>query len=393
MIHIHPFPARMAPEIALNGMESIPRDYEVLDPMSGSGIVIGTAAKLGISATGLDLDPLACLISRTNATYVNGDRVSEACEELLSRCRNSDPDDIFLPWLDADEETTRYVNFWFAREQRDQLRTLSYHLVVRPFTSNTRVLDILKVAMSRLIVSKEPRASLARDTAHSRPHKVINKNDFDVFEAMPHSLKHVLSALRPEEIKRDARAFKGDARVLGRVRDASVDCIITSPPYLNAIDYMRGHRLSLVWMGYSLQDLRRVRTRSVGTETAKKSRISADLLRLLPVIQSGIDERNRRILQRYYRDLCALTRQAHRVLKPGRTATYVIGNSNIQGCEIENSTVLEHAATRSGFRVIQKHVRDIPENRRYMPVRNSAKTSLSKRMREEHVMVFEKSYE
>ncbi|MBL4786346.1 MAG: hypothetical protein JKY49_13055 [Cohaesibacteraceae bacterium] len=378
----------MAPELALAGLEDLPKDYVVLDPMSGSGMVLGTAAKLGISAIGYDLDPLACLISKANGTAVREERAREACEKLLSLCNEKSAESVWLPWVD--EETQQYMNFWFAPKQQNQLRILSYYLVAEPFLKNRNLTDVLKVAVSRLIVTKDPKASLARDTAHSRPHRTITDNDFDIFSALPKSLDHVLKALCPSEIQLEAKAYRGDARKIGRVSDASIDCIVTSPPYLNAIDYMRGHRLSLVWLGFSISQLRKIRSRSVGAEVADNGKLTSEIQRFFDELNPEIDEKKRRILQRYHRDLSGLTREAYRVLKPGRRATYVIGNSRVKGHEIKNSELLILAATKSGFRVVGQEIRDIPENRRYMPMMNSSDSSLSKRMRTEHVLIFEK---
>jgi len=44
--------------------------------------------------------------------------------------------------------------------------------------------------------------------------------------------------------------------------------VLTSPPYLNAIDYLRGHRLALVWLGHELGPLKEIRANSVGAERA-----------------------------------------------------------------------------------------------------------------------------
>ena len=96
------------------------------------------------------------------------------------------------------------------------------------------------------------------------------------------------------------------------------------------------------------------------------------------------------MVKRYYRDLCGIIKEAFRVIKNGRTATYVIGNSTMEGHEIPNSDLMILAAKKAGFYVKEQHVRDIPENKRYMPLVNSASTSLSKRMREEHIIVFER---
>lgn len=42
---------------------------------------------------------------------------------------------------------------------------------------------------------------------------------------------------------------------------ASVDLIVTSPPYANnAIDYMRAHKFALVWFGWKIDDLARIRS-------------------------------------------------------------------------------------------------------------------------------------
>lgn len=389
MIHIHPFPARMAPEIVLQGLEDLPKDSIVLDPMSGSGMVIGTAAKLGLNSIGYDLDPLACLISRTNGTPVKSEKIRELCVQLLDLCKNSTID-ISLPWIDCDSETQKYIDFWFANKQQKQLRALSYHLVARPFISNKPYLNALKVAVSRLIVTKEPKASLARDTAHSRPHRTIVENNFDIFEALPKSVEHVLSALNPDKILKKVKTYRGDARKMGRLENSSVDCIVTSPPYLNAIDYMRGHRLSLVWLGYSIAELRRIRSLSVGAELVDNRPDCNELKQFFSSLHESVDERKRRILRRYYRDLCNLTDEAYRVLKPNCTATYVIGDSKVKGHDIKNSELLIFASKRSGFEIIDRYERDIPENLRYMPYKKSIGSSLSNRMRSEHVLVLRK---
>ena len=169
-----------------------------------------------------------------------------------------------------------------------------------------------------------------------------------------------------------------------------MDCIVTSPPYLNAIDYMRGHRLSLVWLGYSVSELRRVRARSVGAEIVDNRRTDGALKDFFAELSPDVDDKTRSILRRYYRDLCDVTDEAFRVLKLGGRATYVIGNSTVKGHEISNSDLLLTAARATGFEVSETYVRDIPENRRYMPMMNSGQTTLSKRMRSEHVIVFEK---
>lgn len=56
---IHPFPARMAPEIVLDETASLRRGSLLLDPMTGSGTVVREASENKHKAIGFDLDPLA----------------------------------------------------------------------------------------------------------------------------------------------------------------------------------------------------------------------------------------------------------------------------------------------------------------------------------------------
>ena len=49
---IHPFAARMAPEIARRSLAAVPGDGKVLDPMCGSGTVVRAAVEAGRRCTG-----------------------------------------------------------------------------------------------------------------------------------------------------------------------------------------------------------------------------------------------------------------------------------------------------------------------------------------------------
>lgn len=391
MKHIHPFPARMAPEIALEKIQSLNPGQIVLDPMAGSGMVLSQAVRCGINAIGIDLDPLAELISRVGTTSVNADEVRDGLNTLLElSTKNSS--DVFLPWIDNDAETDKFIDFWFAPKQKAQLRKLSFHLLVQTIDVSDTVRDIIKVALSRLIITKEPKASLARDTAHSRPHRTIQKNEFDVFNALPSSLEHVLSALDVNSIKARAETFLGDARHLTLIEDNSIDCIVTSPPYLNAIDYMRGHRLSLVWLGYCLSELRKIHEVVIGAERLSNNARCEKFAEILAEL--GLDQfesRTKNMLARFHSDMAQQTKEAFRILKKGSIGTYVIGNSTIRGIYVRNSEILKHAARLAGFEVLRETEREIPVHRRYMPVTVDAGNSLASRMRMEHVIDFKKA--
>ena len=75
---VHPFPARMAPGIALAAMPADSGQLRVLDPMMGSGTVLAMARARGHRGFGFDLDPLAVLICKVWTTANDSEAVREA---------------------------------------------------------------------------------------------------------------------------------------------------------------------------------------------------------------------------------------------------------------------------------------------------------------------------
>src|SRR6266446_6123248 len=80
---IHPFPARMAPGIALEALGESKAPLRILDPMAGSGTVLAVARSKGHRAFGLDVDPLAVLLAGVWTRTVDVERVNEKAAEVL----------------------------------------------------------------------------------------------------------------------------------------------------------------------------------------------------------------------------------------------------------------------------------------------------------------------
>jgi len=360
--------------------------------MTGSGMVLITAARAGIESIGVDLDPLAVLISRVASTQVEINNIYNGLDCLLQKVSDFSNKTVTLPWIDSDPETVNFIKFWFDEKQIIQLRLLSYFLVVNPIPFQKHIIDFLLVAISRLIITKEPKASLARDTAHSRPHKVICSNDFDIIKSLPKSVDHMVSVFNSAKIHKNSITFLGDARNLNFINDFDIDIVVTSPPYLNALDYMRGHKFSLVWFGYSIPKLRDIRSSVIGTEKTFDTQLNTEFLNILKKFNlENISKTTTLMIQKYFFDLCKQLSESYRVLKNNGIASYVIGNSEIKGNFIPNHELLKKAASLAGFHLKDEEKRQIPDNRRYLPIKGDHIKSLSKRMREEYILTFTKT--
>lgn len=392
MLGVHPFPARMAPELALSGLRDLPASAIVLDPMVGSGTVMRLAVNLGHTAVGFDLDPLAVLISRVATVGVDEDQIGRHAQRILAEAGDLDDAAVNLPWIDGNEQTELFLEYWFGADQRRDLRKLAFLLSKTDAMGvPTNVADTLRVALSRIIITKHQCASLAMDTSHSRPHRVATTSSYNVMKGFEQSVRVVRRRVASATAcigKSDITL--GDARSLSTVSSDSIDAVVTSPPYLNAIDYMRGHRLSLVWLGHELSALSATRSSSIGSERKAESALSANLLKVRQAMGDveSLPPRFLGIVDRYVIDIHSMISEIFRVLKPGGRATFVVGDSCLRGVFVRNSGALESAAIEAGLRIIQRTVRDLPVRNRYLPT--PATGALGKRMTQEVVLTFSK---
>ena len=380
---IHPFPARMAPELVHHSLKTIPKQGYVLDPMCGSGTVVRAAVEAGLQCVGSDTDPLAILMARVWTTPLDTGRFFTTAEKLVRAAKTISSN---IVERTTDPETERFISFWFAPQQEESLARLATMLRQQ----NEPMKSALAISLTRIIISKQMMASLARDTSHSRPHKVADSNDFDVYAGFLSSARQVASRLQPNLIVGQANIRCADARTLKDLDNESFDLALTSPPYLNAIDYLRGHRLALVWLGYEMGQLREIRSANIGAERMMPETVAPDDISHFIIERDGstINSRYRGWIRRYAFDMNAVLRQLSRVVKRNGKVILVVGNSFLRGAIINNAGLIEALAKRIGFQLQRRHVREIPARRRYLPPPGNGKNALDARMRTETVLTF-----
>ena len=131
-----------------------------------------------------------------------------------------------------DQPSRKFVDYWFLPEtQMELLALLGEIRKIRV----AKIRRFFELAFSSTIIAKSGGVSLARDLAHTRPHKVEGKLPPSAFKVFLRRLGGMLgggeAARRADFNLRQAGAAKTG------VPENSVDLIVTSPPYANnAID-------------------------------------------------------------------------------------------------------------------------------------------------------------
>ena len=387
----HPFPAKFPPQLPAHFIEYLTEPGDVVfDPMLGSGTTVLEAARRRREAVGCDIDPLARLIAEAKLAPFDPMETLELGGTVVERARRS-----FVEQrgeLEAalsrrfNGKTRTFVDYWFRPTQQLELTALLGAIDACATRSARRLLHMV---LSATIIAKSGGVSLARDLAHTRPHRVpdkIPKCAFDVFEKR---LGIVLKSA-PTNAPATARILARSAEASG-LPTASVDLIVTSPPYANnAIDYMRAHKFSLVWLGWKIEELANIRTRCLGHDAKGKR----DWLSLPDQCErtigrlAAVDERKASVLRRYFGEMSAVLGEMHRLLKPGKAAVVVVGSSNLRGIDVETHRGLAAVSETVGFQLAHIGTRRLDRDKRMMPARwrDNKHSQIEQRMHEEHVI-------
>jgi hypothetical protein len=288
----------------------------------------------------------------------------------------------------VDDATREFINYWFKLETQKELAALvlSVNEELDP-----KVKDLFEVLISSIIVTKSGGVSIARDLAHSRPHRVANKTPRNAIKMFQAQLNHVIKAFKEVSYIPKGRStiLGGDCRQMP-LADETVDLIVTSPPYANALDYMRAHKFSLVWLGSTIKPLSLLRGKYIGSEKLSNWE-GATLPDAVKGIVEGLgmlDQRKAKILNQYFRDMSLAIQEMYRVIRQGRAVVIVVGPSTMRGLKIETHDHLAAIATEIGFDVVGVVSRPIDRDKRMMPARwyNNGSSTIEQRTYQEYVI-------
>lgn len=258
----HWFPATFIPEIPFTLIEILTNPGAVVvDPFSGVGTTFFQALLLGRRPLAMEVCNVAIEFSKGLFTLFDPTiNQSLILKKILSK----------LGAYEATHDYTKEVKNilidklkpWYASKTLNQLAFL---FNIEQQFSDIHCLAGIRVTLSSILrtVSSQDRGwGCVADNVLPKPHQLKEK---DVLGTFTRSLKFLLTSIAShlnyvtanftnvyKEIKNNQVIICGDARQESIITESSVDLVVTSPPYLNMVDYVTSQRLSYYYMGFDL---------------------------------------------------------------------------------------------------------------------------------------------
>ena len=390
---IHPYPAKMIPQIAARLIDEYGAEQGLLfDPYCGSGTSLLEANLAGMDAVGTDLNPLARLISRVKTTPI----ALNAIDDLISDFRELD---VGRQARDDSQLDIDILNrdYWFSDRAVNQLQS------IRVFVNgigDSQLRNFARVGFSFAIRecswTKKSEFKLVR-----MPSDQLARFEPDAHTVMLEAMTRNRNAMaslqeRGDETYGNTTVWSFNS-VSGVPRDAvmpaSTDLIVTSPPYGDSqttVAYGQFSRLSNQWLGFSEarsldSDLMGGRRNSTRTHFGIEA-LDATLAEI-----GEVDGRRASDVASFFRDFSRSIANVSTMLRPSGTACYVVGNRTVRGTTIPTDEITVSLFERNGFDFMRSHERNIPNKR--MPYSNSPTNAVgatSPTIRRETVIVCRK---
>ena len=215
---------------------------------------------------------------------------------------------------------------------------------------------LLMLALSSIAVSSSK--MIRRGDLRYATEKEKNTSEINVSDLFLAKLDTIISDIETDgcSVHFFAEKLSEDARDISI--ENQIDCVITSPPYLNGTNYIRNTKLELKLNDYviSEDDLPAFHSKGIIAGINNVSRRNGDIP-ILPVVQPYIDllkpvVYDRRIVTMvagYFADMSTVINKLSHAMRDGGIFVMDIGDSQFAGVHIPTHDILSAICTEYGF--------------------------------------------
>lgn len=405
---IHEYRGKFFPQLvrSLINISGIKPGSLMLDPMCGSGTTPCEATVLGMNVIGVDINPLSFLIAnvKSHIPLCKSDTFQSTLIEFVQNFNilTVKPEEFW------DTHDLKYLRLWFAEDALIDIASIISFIEMYSCTEFYK--KFLLTCLSNIIRSvswqKESDLRVRKEIKEYVPGYAQKAFIAEVKKQLEKIVPYLELVDNEIDVKIDLR--KGDSSKIDSIFEdylGKVDLLITSPPYATALPYLDTDRLSLVALkllsrkSHSAEEKLMIGTREISEKErcvlwevylSRKEELPAEVSTFIDYVatinhKEGIGFRRKNLpslLGKYFLSMLDAMKAAHRLMKPGAKAYYVVGNNSTEldgiKTEIPTDDFLFLLGEKAGWKPIEKLSMELLSSRDiFKKNRGSSETILS----------------
>jgi len=339
-------------ELVASELERIPNAKSVFDPFGGSGTTMIFASLNGLMSYYCEINPMMQWVSNTKInsarlSFQNIDKVLQYKDIIKEKVKNKNYSRVVLP-----EDG---FNKFYDPDVRKQLIGITG--IINKEIAESFIRDVFLIPLISLVV-KVSNMQKSGDLRYATEKELKRKNK-DVVGQYLEKLDTVINELQQfgSRLTTDTVCLADDARDINE--ENLVDCIITSPPYLNGTNYIRNTKLELNALGILKceDDLPLFHSKGIIAGINNVSNKRNLEFKHFSYVDEVVDELKKVAYDRriplmilgYFDNMYYVFLKMARILKNGGILSLDIGDSQFSGVHIKTHDLLEKIAEECGF--------------------------------------------
>ena len=388
---ISAYPATMVPDMQNELIKLIKSEdksvQNILDPFHGSGVTLVEGMKNDLTPIGIDINPLANLITLVKLQGVSKNQIKLSNNRIIELLRKES--------FEFEMHDFYNINKWY---RKDFIETFSK---IRATIQRERYKNIRQYYWVCLIniLKKYSNTRSSTFKLHVKTQKDIDSMSNDIIEDFIKNIEKSYIFL-PNFIQYDKKnLYIGKAEdILSEFENGTVDLICTSPPYGDnptTVTYGQYSILPLYWIDKSdlgkfdeqlIANYSSIDSNSLGGNRRVRNSFESSILNnFLP----RIDDKKQNKVKNFVLDYLNVMSELIRVLKVGKYIVLTLGDRRVDNQVVPLSTITTEYLESNGFILEKAITRNIPKKRMPRKVSKVGGDSVES-MNQEHVLILKK---
>ena len=388
---ISAYPATMVPDMQNELIKLIKSEdksvQNILDPFHGSGVTLVEGMKNDLTPIGIDINPLANLITLVKLQGVSKNQIKLSNNRIIELLRKES--------FEFEMHDFYNINKWY---RKDFIETFSK---IRATIQRERYKNIRQYYWVCLIniLKKYSNTRSSPFKLHVKTQKDIDSMSNDIIEDFIKNIEKSYIFL-PNFIQYDKKnLYIGKAEdILSEFENGTVDLICTSPPYGDnptTVTYGQYSILPLYWIDKSdlgkfdeqlIANYSSIDSNSLGGNRRVRNSFESSILNnFLP----RIDDKKQNKVKNFVLDYLNVMSELIRVLKVGKYIVLTLGDRRVDNQVVPLSTITTEYLESNGFILEKAITRNIPKKRMPRKVSKVGGDSVES-MNQEHVLILKK---